>query len=153
MTSSLTVTISSTSSTATTVSTSELQANFLPEIMLDVDCDYVCALLDLIIINCKNLNEIKNLNSLHIDCDIISNSYINGVHSHRIHQFATSASHAKGETFVEIPKHLNYFPVNSKRLPSIRISIIDNEGKQVKISGEIICRINIKRADSKKVAA
>lgn len=143
MTSSLTVTFSGTSS-------SVLEANFLPELMLDVDCDYTCALLDMIIINCKNLNEIKNLNSLYIDCDIISDSYINGIHSQRIHQFATSASHAKGETFVEIPRQLIYFPVNSKRVRSIWISILDNSGKQIKIVGDIICRINIKREVIKK---
>lgn len=144
MTSSLTVAFSGTSST--------LQAHFLPEIILDVDCDYNCALLDMIIINCKNLSEIKKLNSLNIDCNIISNSYINGKLSRRIHQFATSLSHVEGETFVEIPKQLNYFPIHSKRLSSIQISIVDCSGELANISGDIICRINIKRDISKKSA-
>lgn len=131
---------------------SVLQAQFLPEIMLDEECDYSCALLEVIIQNCKNLSEIRNVKTLCIDCDIISNSYINGQQSRRIHQFATGLSQAKGETFAEIPKQLNYFPVNNKRISTIQISIVDSSGNQVKITGDIICRINIKRDCSKKSA-
>lgn len=142
MTSSLTVTFSGTSSV--------LQVDFLPEIILNEDCDYSCALLDLIInSNSKfDLKEIINLNVIYINCDIISGSYINinGGRNHIIHQFATRASHAKGQTFVEIPKHLNYFPIKTKNLRSIHISIVDHNGKEVNISGgEITCRINIKK--------
>lgn len=138
MTSSLTVVFSGTSSI--------LQAHFLPEIILDDD--YSCALLGLIIItNGENdLKKIVDLGVLLIDCDIISESYINGERKHTIHQFATSASDVKGLTFVEIPKHLNYFPVKTKNFRSIQVSIVDQNGKQVDTNGaNIICRINIKR--------
>lgn len=141
MTSSLTITFSGTSSV--------LQTYFLPEIMLDEDCEYSCALLDLIIKKNDekfNLNEIDNLDVIRIDCDIVSGSYINGERNHTIHQFATSASHVKGQTIVEIPKHLNYFPVKIKNLCSIQIAIVDQKGNVVNITGgNIICRINIKR--------
>lgn len=128
-------------------STSVLQTDFLPEIMLNDNYIYSCALLDLFIINNKEVNEIVALDVVRIDCDIISNSYINGQTSHVIHQFATNASRVKGRTLVEIPKNLNYFPIKVNRcLHSIQISIHNQKGEPVIIkSGDIICRINIKR--------
>lgn len=141
MTSSLVVAFSGTSSV--------LQANLFPEIILDADSNYICALLDLIIhdidSDSKNINYIKELDLVRIECDIISGSYINGEHSHTIHQFSTSSSHVNDKTFVEIPKHLNYLPVKTKHLQSIQISIVDCNGKLVNIGGKINCRINIKR--------
>lgn len=140
-----------TSSSSITVafhgSTSVLQTDFLPEIMLNDKYIYSCALLDLIIINNKEVNELVALGVVRIDCDIISNSYINGQSSRVIHQFATNASRVKGQTLVEIPKNLNYFPIQVNRcLQSIQISIADQKGEPLNIkSGDIICRINIKR--------
>lgn len=138
MTSSFTVTFSGKSSI--------LQSYFYPEITLDEDCDYSCALVDLIIADSNDLTEIVNLGVIHIDCDIISSSYINGKSNHTIHQFAASTSNVKGRLFVEIPTHLNYFPVKVKNLRSIQIFLADRTGKLLNIyGGEIICRINIKK--------
>lgn len=126
-----------------------LQMHFLPEIILDND--YSCALLDLTIENCTNLKKIIELGVIHIDCDIISGSYINGERKHTIHQFATTTAHVKGQTLVQIPKQLNYFPVKTKNLHSIQVSITDRNGQQVDIfSANIICRINIKRDNKEK---
>lgn len=139
MTSSITVAFKGTSSV--------LQASFLPEIMLDDD-DYSCALLDLIIKvkDTSKRDEIFKLGEIRINCDIISNSYINGKQYRVIHQFTTFASTVKGSTLAEIPKHLNYFPVKVRSLQSIHISFVDHKGALVNIyDSEIICRINIKR--------
>lgn len=134
----------------TGTSTSTLQARFLPELTLDDECS--CALLDLTITNNNNITKEKEkekilkLKTIRINCDIISNSYINGNQSHVIHQFIANTSLAQGKTFVEIPKHLNYFPVRVKTLHSIHISIVDENGKLVNMNNcDIICRINIKR--------
>lgn len=138
MTSSLTVSFSG--------KNTELQANFLPEIILDENYDYSCALLDLIITNSTNVNKIVTSGVLNINCDLISGSYINGVQSRAIHQFHASASRVKDQTLVEIPNHLNYFPVKIKDFQSIQISIVDSNRKPINIyGGDIICRINIKR--------
>lgn len=144
MTSSLTVAFSGVESV--------LRSNFLPEITLDEDCDYSCALLDLTIIakSIDDLKKILNSGIKYIKCDIISGSYINGERNHIIHQFTRSTPVVKGETFTEIPKHLNYLPVKIKNLRSIQISLIDQKGKQVDIySSDIFCRINIKRASER----
>lgn len=144
MTSSLTIAFSGTSPV--------LEANFLPEIELDVTSSYSCALLDLFIHECSGVNELKKLDVINIKCDIIGvNSYINGAQSRIIHQFATCTSHTSAQTFVEIPKHINYIPINTKNLRSIQISIVDSKGELIDISGgNIICRINIKRDNIEK---
>lgn len=147
MTSSLTITLSSDTK-------SYLEANFVPEVILDEKCEYHLALLDLIIKQNKtndNLEKINELGVIHVDCDLVYGSYINGVQSHTIYQFATTPL-AKGRKLItEIPKHLNYFPLKTKNLRSIHISIIDQQGNLVNtFGGEIICRINIKRDNSEK---
>lgn len=141
MTSSLTVAFSGKSS-------SVLQADFFPEIILDEQNEYSCALLDLFIKN-NSKNDSTKINisdEMHIDCDIISGSYINGVRKHTIHQFIASTSLVKGRTFVETPKHLIYFPLKTKHLRSIQISIVDRNGKLIVFKEcDIVCRINIKK--------
>lgn len=142
MTSSLTVTF--------TGSTSVLHANFLPEITLDADYVYSCALLDLIIKDINDSNKSLKSKVLRVDCDIISDSYINGERGQIIHQFAASASHVNNQNIVEIPKNLNYFPIKTQNLRSIQISIVDDNGSSIDLNGAgIICRISIKR-DSEK---
>lgn len=115
MNSSLTVTFSG--------NTSALHADFLPEIMLDEQYEYSCALLDLYIKNTitKQLN-IKSV--LRIDCDIISGSYINGLRKQTIHQFIASVSLGKGQTLREIPITLNYLPIKNKILRKIHTLLI-----------------------------
>lgn len=142
MTSLLTIVFSNTSS-------SVLQTHFLPEIELEEDYNYSCALLDLII-KTKTATDLTAITTksdiLGINCDVISGSYINGERRHTIHQFATSASNVKGRILAEIPKNLNYFPIKSKNLRSIQISIVDQGGNLVDIKGgEIFCRINIRK--------
>lgn len=138
MTSSLIVAFSGTSTV--------LQANFLPEITLDVDKNYSCALLDLIIHDSEDVDKIKGLELVQIKCDIVSDSYINGKRCHTLYQFATCTSRVNNKTFVEIPANISYLPVKTKNLRSINISIVDRKGNPIDISsGNIICRIKIKR--------
>lgn len=151
MTSPLTITFSNTSSS------SVLQSFFLPEITLEEDYNYSCAFLDLIIIKNKTKNtpisykpfddDINKIDLIHVNCDVISGSYINGERRHVIHQFAPNTSYMKGRIFAEIPKNLNYFPIKFKNLRSIQISIVDLNGKPLDIKdiNLITCRINIKK--------
>lgn len=134
MTSSLTVSFSGSSSV--------LRADFLPEIILDEQYDYFCALLDLIVVNSSEENIIIH-GVMRVECDIISESYINGVRKHTIHQFAVGTSLDQGALYSEIPQQLNYFPVKKKNLRSIQISVADLNG--VPIQGDIHIRINIRR--------
>lgn len=123
-----------------------LQAFFLPEISLNDDAVYSCALLDLIVISEKNIKKLSDLGLIRVNCDIISGSYINGKQCHIIHQFAAGAARVKGNTFSEYAKHLNYFPINSKHLQSIQISFVNPKGELINFyDSDISCRIIIKR--------
>lgn len=131
-------------------SSTELHADFLPEIMLDEQYDYSCALIDLYIRN-TTASKINIKDVLRIDCDIISGSYINGMRKQTIHQFVASASLDSGQTIRESPTNLNYLPVKNKILRSIHISIVDSNGVLLNFAGaNIICRINIKRENRRK---
>lgn len=129
-----------------------LQVTLFPDITLDDDHEYSCALIDLIIKNCKDsggkisLDQIIGLEMISVNCDLISNSYINGMQKNTIHQFTTRAAHVEAGTLFEVPKHLNYFPIKSKNLRTIQILVVDKEGNPINLSGgDIICRIKIKR--------
>lgn len=94
-----------------------------------------------------HIAKITTIDVIRIECDIASGSYINGKHCHTIHQF----SHCKvkpGYKFIEVPQHIVYFPMNDRRLQSIQISVIDQDGNLIDFRGEqISCRIHIKRID------
>lgn len=138
MTSSITV--------AFTGKESVLRAYFSPDISFSEEYDYSCTFLDLIIQNSTNLDSILQLNEIRVNCDIISESYINGTRGHTIHQFTPSTSTVKGVSLVERPKHLNYFPVKIRDLYTIQISLVDHTGKLVDLKGgNLICRIKINR--------
>lgn len=127
---------------------SHIQANLLPALLLDEHSEYQCALIDLIIHKGtdKDIAKIATLAVLYVQCDIATGSYINNGPSHSIHQFAASTSRVKGQTLVEIPQHLIYFPMKIKNLYSVNISLVDSKGEQVDIGGSTLtCRINIKR--------
>lgn len=90
--------------------------------------------------------KITNIDVIRIECDIVSGSYINGKHCHTIHQF----SHCKvspGYKFVEVPQHIVYLPIREKRLRSIQITIVDQNGNLIDFRGEqVSCRIHIKKS-------
>lgn len=136
--STITITLNGTSS--------HIQGNFHPTLFLDEHTEYECALVDLIIHNIADIDKITALGVLHIQCDITTGSYINNGRSHVIHQFAACTSHIKDQTLAEIPQHLIYFPLKTKSLYSVNISLVDSKGQLVDIDGGTIsCRLNIKR--------
>lgn len=95
----------------------------------------------------EHIVRITNIDIIRIECDIVSGSYINGQHSHTIHQF----SHCKvapGYKFIEVPRHLIYLPTKDRQLRSIQISVVDQNGELVDFRGEqISCRVHIKKVD------
>lgn len=134
---------------------SVIQASFLPEITLDEEWDYSCALLDLFIKKQDATKWVDVLKSdlIYVHCDLILGSYINGVSKQTIHQFVTSASHVNPHTIAEIPKQLNYFPIKTNKLSSIQISLTDREGAAIFTTTgvDIFSRIKIKRDIKEKI--
>lgn len=96
----------------------------------------------------EHIAKITNIDIIRIECDIVSDAYINGKSCHTIHQF----SHCKvppGYKFIEVPQHIVYLPVKEKVIQSIQISIVDQDGKLIDFRGEqISCRIHIKKGDN-----
>lgn len=88
---------------------------------------------------------IQRVNNLRIDCDLITGSYHNGQGTHTIYEF--DPSYCKpGYKIIEQPKHLIYLPVSRRRISTINISILDENGGLVDFRGETITvRVHIKR--------
>lgn len=87
---------------------------------------------------------IHHITNLRIDCDLTTGSYHNGKPTHTIYEFNPSAD--PGYKINEQPKHLIYLPIVRRRISTINISIVDQNGELVDFRGETItCRIHIKR--------
>lgn len=91
-----------------------------------------------------NIVNIQNINNIRIDCDLTSGSFHNGVSTHTIYEFSPSVD--PGYKINEQPKHLIYLPVIKRRINTLTISIVDQNGNLLDFRGEqITCRIHIKR--------
>lgn len=93
----------------------------------------------------EHIAKITDIDVIRIECDIVSDSYINGKNCHTIHQFS-NCKVPPGYKFIEVPRHIIYLPIKVTRLPSIQISVIDQNGDLIDFRGEqISCRIHIKK--------
>lgn len=87
---------------------------------------------------------ISNLNTIRIDCNIVTGSYINGNKTHTLYEFAPATE--TGYKIIEVPRNIVYLPITSKKISFIQISLLDQDGKRLDFRGETICvRIHIKR--------
>lgn len=92
----------------------------------------------------KKVIHIQAMNNLRIDCDLITGSYHNGTSTHTLYEFDVGVD--PGYKIIEQPKHLIYLPVVRRRINTINLSILDQDGKLVDFRGEnITCRIHIKK--------
>jgi hypothetical protein len=89
--------------------------------------------------------KITNLNSIMVECNIISGSYINNQSAHIIHQFSINVS--PGYKINETPSNVIYLPVNVKQINSIVLRIVDQDCKLINFRGETITiRLHLKPA-------
>lgn len=87
---------------------------------------------------------IQNLNTVRIDCDLTTGSFLNGDSTHTIYEFSPSVS--PGYKINEQPSNLIYLPVVRRRINTVNVRIVDQNGKLVDFRGEnITCRIHIKK--------
>lgn len=87
---------------------------------------------------------IQNINNLRIDCDLTTGSFHNGKSTHTIYEFNPVVD--PGYKINEQPKHLIYLPIIRRRISTINISIVDQDGDLINFQGEkITCRLHIKR--------
>lgn len=87
---------------------------------------------------------ITTLNTIVVECDIVSGSYTNGKPGHSIHEFAPTV--APGFKIIEVPKQVVYLPIKRTSIQSIEIRIKDQDGHLINFQNEkISCRIHIKK--------
>lgn len=89
--------------------------------------------------------KISTQDVIRVECDIISGSFINGKRSHSIYEFASNKVDV-GYKIIEQPKNIIYLPVVPRRIKSISITFVDQNGDLIDFRGEsITCRIHIKK--------
>ena len=73
---------------------------------------------------------------IRIECDLVLGSYINGLPSHIIHEFVPNIP--PGHQYIEAPKNIIYFPINTKNISSITVKIVNEHGDYIDFRGENI---------------
>lgn len=92
----------------------------------------------------NKLVDIQHINNLRIECDLVSGSFHNGINTHTIYEFYPKVG--LGYKINEHPQHLIYLPINRRRISTVNVSIVDQDGNLVDFRGEqISCRLHIKR--------
>lgn len=89
--------------------------------------------------------DIFKVNSVLVECNIATGSYINGRTAHAIFQFFPSV--AAGFKLVEEPSPVIYLPVTTHTITNITLRVIDQQGRLVNFRGErITIRLHLRRA-------
>lgn len=82
---------------------------------------------------------------IRIECNLIKESYINGLSSHVIHEFVPNVPH--GHRFIEVPRNIVYLPINKKNISLIIIKILDESGNYIDFRKENIqLRLHLRRS-------
>lgn len=88
--------------------------------------------------------DINPLNSIRVECDLVTGSFHNNKSTHTIYQWSPSVD--AGYKMDVQPRNLIYLPVNRRRINTVNISFVDDEGKLIDFRGErVTCRIHIKK--------
>lgn len=79
--------------------------------------------------------EILKVNTICVDCNIATGSFLNGQPVHIIHQFFPAVS--PGYKIIETPLNTIYYPITLKRINNITLRIIDQNGDLVNFQNEV----------------
>ena len=82
----------------------------------------------------ENIGNILTINSIIVNIDIISGSYVNGSTQPIIYSFFPDIS--TGYKIIETPHNLLYLPITSDTIHSITIGLIDQNGNELYIREE-----------------
>jgi len=84
----------------------------------------------------ENPVNILSINSILVNVDIISGSYLNGVRNPTIYSFFPNV--APGYKIIETPANLVYLPITLDAIYSMEITLTDQNGQQLNLRGENI---------------
>ena len=85
-------------------------------------------------IESENMVNILTINSILVNMDIISDSYVNGSTQPTIYSFFPDVS--PGYKIIENPHNLLYVPITSDTIHSITIWLTDQNGNDLNLRGE-----------------
>lgn len=87
---------------------------------------------------------ILKVNTICIDCNIVTGTYHNSKAIHRIHQFFPRVP--PGYKIVETPSNAIYLPINTRVISQITLKILDQDGNLINFRGETITvRLHLKK--------
>ena len=84
----------------------------------------------------ENVVNILSINSLLVNLDIISGSYVNSSSQNTIYSFFPNVS--PGYKIVESPINVVYLPITLDTIHSLETSITDQDGNQLNLRGETL---------------
>lgn len=91
-----------------------------------------------------NIVKILSVNSILVNCDIVSNSYLNSSNYPVLYSFFPNSK--PGYKIVQDPVNVVYLPINAEHIQNIRIWLTDQDGNALDFRGETItCRLNFKQ--------
>lgn len=91
----------------------------------------------------ENIVNITNINTIRIECNLITGAYINGKLSHTIYEFYPCVP--PGYKILENPTNTIYLPLNKRLIDEINIQIVDQDGKSVSFMNETVTvRLHLK---------
>jgi len=85
-------------------------------------------------IEATNIVNILNINAIHVQVDCINGSYIDGTYKPVIYSFFPSVS--PGYKIIEKPHNLIYLPVHVKYIKTLTVTVTDQKGNLLDLSGE-----------------
>jgi len=92
----------------------------------------------------ENVVSIMNINSILVNIDIITGSYVNGQMQPVIYSFFPNVS--PGYKIVEKPPHLKYLPVTLDTVANLRTYITDQDGNLLNLHGKVVTiRLDIRQ--------
>lgn len=87
---------------------------------------------------------ILNVNTIQVECNIVTNAYKNGKLMHTIHLFFPTVP--PGYKIVEVPSNVVYLPVNVRTISNITLKLVDQNDKLVNFRNEeIIVRLHLQK--------
>lgn len=72
---------------------------------------------------------IVKVNTIHVECNIVYGSYLNNKYVHTIHEFSPDVP--PGYKIAEVPRNVIYLPVNVRRITSVTLKLVDQDGTLV----------------------
>lgn len=88
--------------------------------------------------------KISKVNVVRINCNIAQSSYLNGKPTHTIHEFFPNAP--PGYRIIEVPNNVIYHSINTRRIDSIHLELIDQDDNILDFRGETITiRLHLKQ--------